>query len=98
VRRRQSDALGIAVAAAVAPKGGAMKRLMATFIIAMFVFAVPGIAMTKTVKEAEKQCRMEYNEAKKQAGTLKTHKERVDAKRDAKKKYDECIETAKHKS
>ena len=75
-----------------------MKRLMATLIIAMFAFAVPGVAASKAVKEAEKQCRMEYNEAKKQAGTLKTHKERTDAKRDAKKKYDECIEGAKHKS
>lgn len=75
-----------------------MKRLMAMLIIAMFAFAVPGVAMTKTVKEAEKQCRMEYKEDKKHAGTLKTHKERVDAKRDAKKKFDECIENAKHKS
>jgi len=75
-----------------------MKRLIAALIIAIFAFAVPGGAATKTVKEAEKQCRTEYKEAKKQAGTLKTHKGRVDAKRDAKKKYDECLENAKHKS
>ena len=74
-----------------------MKRLIATLIIAIFALAVPAGAM-KSVKEAEKQCRTEYKEGKKQAGTLKTHKERVDAKRDAKKKYDECLENAKHKS
>ena len=74
-----------------------MKRLIATLIIAIFALAVPAGAM-KSVKEAEKQCRAEYKEGKKQAGTLKTHKERVDAKRDAKKKYDECLENAKHKS
>ena len=75
-----------------------MKRLIATVIIATFALAIPAGAATKAVKEAEKQCRTEYNEGKKQAGTLKTHKERVDAKRDAKKKYDECLENAKHKS
>ena len=75
-----------------------MKRLIATIIIATFALAIPAGAATKAVKDAEKQCKMEYKEGKKQAGTLKTHKERVDAKRDAKKKYDECLENAKHKS
>jgi hypothetical protein len=75
-----------------------MKRLIAALVIAVFASAVPGVAATQAVKEAEKQCRVEYKEAKKQAGALKTHKERLDAKHDAKMKYNECIETAKHKS
>jgi hypothetical protein len=49
-------------------------------------------------KEALKQCKTEYSEAKKMAGEKKTRHERVEAKKEAKKNYNECVEKAKHKS
>ncbi len=75
-----------------------MKRVIATAVVLLFAIAIPAGAATKKEKDARHQCRVEYNEAKRQAGTLKTRRERVDAKRDAKKKYDECLENVKHKS
>jgi hypothetical protein len=77
-----------------------MKRLAALFLISAFM-AVPGFsAETKKAeeKEAIKQCKTEYATAKKEAGEKKTHKERGEAKKEAKKHYEECVEKAKHKS
>jgi len=71
-----------------------MKRLMTTAVLLLFTAAIPANAMT-SVKDAKHQCRAEYKLAKKQAGALKTHQERVDAKRDAKTKYNECLQNAK---
>jgi len=75
-----------------------MRRAIASAVLVIFALAVPAGAMMKADKDAKHQCRTEYNEAKRKAGELKTRRERVDAKRDAKKHYDECLENAKHKS
>ena len=69
-----------------------MKQIAASVVTLLFLFSVPAIAIDKDTKS---QCKVEYKEAKKAAGKLKTHRERVDAKRGAKKKYDECLEHAK---
>lgn len=77
-----------------------MRRFTALFLISAFM-AVPAFSAEskKTEeKEAIKQCKAEYSTAKKEAGEKKTHKERVDAKKVAKKSYDECVEKAKHKA
>lgn len=73
-----------------------MKRLLTAAVLILAV-AIPAGAATKAEKDAKHQCRAAYKEAKTEAGKLKTHKERVDAKLDAKRKYDECLEKAKHK-
>ena len=75
-----------------------MRRAITGAVLVMLALAGPAGAMMKSDKDAKHQCRVEYNEAKRKAGELKTRRERVDAKRDAKKKYDECLENAKHKS
>ncbi len=75
-----------------------MKKLMTSAMIVAFALAVPAGAMTKGEKGAKEQCKSEYSEAKKAAGKLGTHRQRVDAKRAAKTKYNECVENAKHKS
>jgi hypothetical protein len=54
--------------------------------------------MTKGQKVTKEQCKSEFSEAKRAAGKLGTHHERVEAKRTAKTKYNECVENAKHKS
>jgi hypothetical protein len=69
-----------------------MKQIAAGVVTLLFLFSVPAIAIDK---DAKSQCKVEYKEAKKAAGKLNTHHERVDAKKDAKKKYNECIEHAK---
>jgi hypothetical protein len=78
-------------------KEEAMKRFIASIIVASFAIAIPAVADSKAVKAAKHQCRVEYDDAKHQASLLKTHKERVDAKRDAKKTYEACVDNAKRK-
>jgi hypothetical protein len=75
-----------------------MKKLMTSAVIVAFALAAPAGAMTKGEKGAKEQCKTAYSEAKKAAGKLGTHHERVEAKRTAKTKYNECVENAKHKS
>ena len=67
-----------------------MKQIAASVVTALFLLSVPASAM-----ETKSQCKADYKEAKKTAGKLKTHRERVDAKKDAKKKYNACLEHAK---
>ena len=74
-----------------------MKRMITSAVLLTMALAVPAGALTKSQKDASHQCRVEYNEAKRQAGSLKTHRQRVDAKRAAKTKYNECLENAKRK-
>lgn len=75
-----------------------MRRLASSLSIALLLLSVPAFAKSKEEKEALKQCKTEYSAAKKAAGEKATHKERVDAKKDAKKAYEECVDKAKHKS
>jgi hypothetical protein len=74
-----------------------MKRLLTAAVLILAV-AIPSGAATRVDKDAKHHCQAEYKEAKREAGKLTTHKARVDAKRDAKRKYDECLEKAKHKT
>lgn len=78
-----------------------MKRVLSSVVMAAFLLSLPAFAVESKKaeeKEAVKQCKTEYSQAKKEAGEKKTHKERVAAKKEAKKAYEECVEKAKHKS
>src|ERR1700720_4222175 len=77
-----------------------MKRIASSVVMALFLFSMSALAAdSKTEeKEAVKQCKTEYSEAKKMAGEKKTRHERSEAKKEAKAKYKECVEKAKHKS
>ena len=73
-----------------------MRRVAALFLISAFL-AVPGFSAEskKTEeKEAVKQCKTEYATAKKEAGEKTTHRARAEAREDAKKHDEECVEKA----
>ncbi len=73
-----------------------MKRMISAALALAFVVALPlAAADPKDEKQAKHQCRVEYNEAKKEARKAKTHKERVQGVHAAKKRYEECLERAK---
>lgn len=72
-----------------------MKRLIGT-VLTCALLGTPVFAGESKEKEAVKQCKSEYSEAKKMAGEKKTRKERSEAKKDAKKHYNECVEKVKH--
>ncbi|HYS54034.1 MAG TPA: hypothetical protein VER58_09770 [Thermoanaerobaculia bacterium] len=74
-----------------------MRRLISSLVMVQLALAIPATALTKAEKEAKHQCRVTYNAEKKEAGKLGTHRARVDAKRDAKKKYNACVENATRK-
>ena len=72
-------------------------KAVASALVLSLALGIPAGAATSPQKAAMKQCKVEYKEAKKQAGTLKTHNDRVAAKREAKANYKQCLDTAKHK-
>lgn len=75
-----------------------MRRMIGAMLTCALLVSPVFAAESKKVqeKEAIKQCKSEYSEAKKMAGEKKTRKERSEAKKDAKHHYNECVEKAKH--
>ncbi len=71
-----------------------MQRTITAIALAC-VIAMPLAAADKGEKEAKHHCRVEYNEAKREARKAATHRERVEGLKAAKAKYKECLEHAK---
>lgn len=75
-----------------------MRRAITSAALVILAVAVPAGALTRAAKDAKQQCKVEYKAAKQQAKQLSTHSQRVDAKREAKARYNTCVDNAKHKA